>query len=235
MAWRPLRGYSQAVSFARSSIQPQSPGEQKRMPRVFDRILTCRKGRRAVALPAGAAALLALCIPGGCVQFDPSGSRAASQPAPIAFVYPPTPPMVGEDELRNLLVRMDARRTVLWVFEDATVSGPTAQALAAGRDALRSRGIALLALYNGPPSDWSNRVVPMLKTSGANFICAVADPPRRPALGKWLSANPTSPTNGIYVLSADRRVITQTDGDPDAARRLVDALAKSQQQRVDQE
>jgi hypothetical protein len=113
----------------------------------------------------------------------------------------------------------------VWVFEDTASAPPTAELLAERRDALRAADTALVSLYTGRPEDWSTKVLPMLRAADANFICAVANPPQKPTLGLWLDQNPKSPSEGIYVLLQDRRVLVRAGPKEIAVREILVALS----------
>jgi hypothetical protein len=148
----------------------------------------------------------------------------ASQSALPAYVYPSDPPVVGAEELRGLVVRLDARRTLIWVFNDSPGCSSVAALLADRRDELRAEGIALAGLFTGPPTDWQGRAVPLLRGAEANFPCGVMDPGRRPSLGVWLADHPDGPPPGLYVLGPNRRVQLRAAEDEAAIRECLDGL-----------
>ena len=162
----------------------------------------------------------------GCSQWPTAPQpEAASSPALPAFVYPADPPVVSAETLRSWIIRLDSAKTAIWVFDAATASADTARLLADSRDALRARQTALISLYTGLPSDWASRVVPLLRSADANFPCAVIEPGQGPTIGVWLASHPSVPPPGLYVLSAERRVIARAIGDEATVRNLLDGLA----------
>lgn len=161
---------------------------------------------------------------GGCSEVQPS-SLAQDESAPPAFIYPGQAPVVSDQGLRGLLVRLDADCSVIWVFDRGTACPSTAQLLAEHRDALRLQDVALVGLYTGQPEDWSSRVVPILKQGDANFPCAVLEPASHSTAGVWLARRAAVPAPGLYVLSAARRVVLRAGADHSSMRSCLHQLA----------
>jgi len=128
-------------------------------------------------------------------------------------VYPAEPPIVTVESLRGLPVRQSSARMVVWVFDATTAEPDTARLLADHRDALRAHQIAILGLYCGPISDWSGRVLPMLRVADANYPCAVLEPTDRSAVGLWLSQEAHGPSAGLYVLASSGQLGGRADLD----------------------
>lgn len=173
------------------------------------------------------AALAGPLLLAACSWFEamqPPPPAPASQPALPAYVYPSDPPLVGAEELRGLLVRLDARKTLIWVFDDSPSCPDVAALLADYRDGLRVQNIAIVGLFTGPPLEWQTRAVPMLRAADANFPCAVLDPARRSAVGVWLGEYPAEPPAGAYVLAQTRRVVLRTGEDESSIRDCLDGL-----------
>lgn len=160
---------------------------------------------------------------GGCSGSQPP-SLAEDDPALPAFIYPGEPPVVSDQGLRGLLVRLDASCSLIWVFDLETVCPATARLLAEHRDALRLQNVALVGLYTGKPEEWPSRVVPILKQADANFPCAVLEPASHSTAGVWLTRRASVPAPGLYVLSANRRVIPQAADDESSMRSCLHQL-----------
>jgi hypothetical protein len=168
-------------------------------------------------------------IPAGCSMFESATPAPTEETRLPAFVYPSEPPVVGAEGLRGLIVRFDAPRTVLWIFDAPSACPRTAGLLAEHRDALRTRKIALAGVYTGDPSDWSARITPLLKEADANFLCAVLDPASHSAVGLWLSGRASAPPPGLYVLSQSRRAHRQADNNESSVRRYLERLTLDEQ------
>jgi hypothetical protein len=169
---------------------------------------------------------LTCALQAGCSQWMPAAQPAAA-PVPTtlpAFVYPSEPPVVSAEALRSWIIRLDSAKTAIWVFDASSASAETARLVAAYRDALRSRRSALIGLYTGAPSDWGSRVVPLLRSADANFPCAVVEPGQGPGIGVWLASQPSGPPPGLYVLSAERRVVARATDDA-SLRSLLEGMA----------
>jgi len=142
----------------------------------------------------------------GCLEY--SGRSYSSIDEHPGFVYPDKPPMVNRSSLTKKLVQMDNYRTVVWVMGKIDEQTPIlASELSAPRDALRPAGVRVIGLYAGPSSHWRNKLLSMLRSARANFICAVIEPPAIASIANWLTQNPLQLKPGLYVLNENHQVI----------------------------
>lgn len=153
--------------------------------------------------------LVAAFLPGCSAPRQPA--EPASQPRLPRFVYPSDPPVVGLEDLRAALVRLDTP-VLLWVFERADRQ-PEARLLARQRDELRPAGVSVFGLFAGPPEEWRTGVTAMLKNADANFPCAVLDPSERAAVVAWLRGASSERADGVYALSRGLRVLASSPPD----------------------
>ncbi len=171
----------------------------------------------------GVAALAATgCLDPGS-QTAPAGLDQVQSPA---YAYPERAPLVDRSSLGTLLTRLDSDYTVLWVLgEIGEETGATAAALSNERDALRAAGMSVVGLYAGPSSRWGPEVVPMLRSAGANFACAVIAPPGAAGLAAWLAGDPGRCAPGLYMVDRSQRVVARLDADPDKVAATIEDLA----------
>ena len=162
-----------------------------------------------------------------CLDPVPPAEQAEpTEVVPPGYAYPDRPPLVDHSSLGALLARLDRDHTILWVMgEIGEETGATAAILSDGRDALRAAGLSVVGLYAGPPSRWRSVVVPMLRDAGANFVCAVIEPPAAAGIAAWLAGDARTFGPGLYVVDRSQHVVARFGGDPDGVAATIARMA----------
>ena len=162
-----------------------------------------RSGQWLLTIAVGLASLV------GCSESGSPARRNSSQrPQVPPYVYPEDPPLVDRAQLRRLITTLNADRTAIWVMGDIDAdTEATTRTLTDHRDRLRASHFRIIGLYFGPPQHWSRRVLPMLRRTRANFICAVAAGASSPTIARWLTGVPNRPSAGIYIIDRNQAVV----------------------------
>ncbi|UCD28917.1 MAG: hypothetical protein JSV03_00075 [Planctomycetota bacterium] len=144
------------------------------------------------------------------------------------FVYPENPPLINRSSLAGLLRQLACRQTILWVISEIDEQTPIlASDLSTDRDQLRLANVRVIGLYAGSPRNWNSKLLPMLRSAGANFICTVIEPPARAGIANWLNQKTQQMQSGLYLIDESQHIIAQLPPLPNNAKSLVADLTES--------